>query len=223
MDSYSRLMTRRAKIFFLLWFIAVVTLIWYFARVAAYGKEVWYVASEHRGLDSPRGHEQVVERRTRVVEMVEYLGSRPLRVLYPFYFAATAKDDFGRESDFSNEAEYGYSGTVRYVTLAWDRSPTTNPVTYTIYKGRSSRSYTNSYPAGTNLTLTVPLFDYELSNLVVTVTTTNATNLAWASGLAGPWAKLNTTNWSITNPTALRYFRALGKNGNTVNINARHQ
>ena len=209
-------MTHRAKILFLLWFIAVVVLIWYFAHIAAYGKEVWYVASAHRGIESPKGHEQVLDHRTRVVS---WTGDA-----IPFYFAATATDGWGQESVFSREVVYGWTGGVHFVTLAWDRSLTTNPITYRVYRGRSSGVYTRNFAAGDALVLTVPLFDYELSNLVLTVTTTNATNLAWASGLAGPWAKLNTTNWSITNPTVPRYFRAIGKKaGSTVKINARHQ
>ena len=42
------------------------------------------------------------------------------------------------------------------VTLAWDPSPGTNVITnYKVYLGTSSRTYTNSVSAGTNLTLTV--------------------------------------------------------------------
>ena len=38
----------------------------------------------------------------------------------------------------------------------------------------------------------------------------NATNLQSAVTLSGPWTLLGATNWSATNPPALRYFRALG-------------
>ena len=43
------------------------------------------------------------------------------------------------------------------VTLAWDSSTDTNlgPITYNIYWGVATRTYTNSASAGTNLTLTV--------------------------------------------------------------------
>jgi hypothetical protein len=43
------------------------------------------------------------------------------------------------------------------VTLAWDPSPTTNsgPITYKVYYGGRSGTYTNSVPAGTNLTASV--------------------------------------------------------------------
>lgn len=41
------------------------------------------------------------------------------------------------------------------VSLAWDASVSTNALTYKIYWGVATRTYTNSVSAGTNLTCTV--------------------------------------------------------------------
>jgi multisubunit Na+/H+ antiporter MnhC subunit len=137
-----------------------------------------------------------------------------------FYFVATAQAG-GLESTNSNEVVYVRTNTsVQWVTLAWNRSPTLTTITnYMVYKGRVSGVYTNAYPAGTNLTLRVPLFPPVLTNVVINVTTTGATNLAYASSLAGPWVKVGATNWTATNPPSPRYFRSM-KAGSRVYISS---
>lgn len=142
----------------------------------------------------------------------------PRPILPPYYFAATASNSFG-VSDFSNEVIYTryWKSGISEITLAWNSS--TNALTYWIHKGRTNRVYTISYPAGTNLFMTVPLAWPTLSNLVITVTCMNGgTNIAYSTSLAGPWTKLNTTNWSATNPPAPRYFRGIGARSNIVKI-----
>lgn len=143
---------------------------------------------------------------------------------YTFYFAATAFDRNGLESDYSNEVTYSTTNPMKAVTLAWDASISTNgPLTYWIYQGGASRSYTNHYAAGTNLALAVrPALPR--TNLVLTVTTSGATDLSWAPTLRGPWTSLNATNWSDTNPPAPRYFRAVAnKAGSKLFISRKYQ
>lgn len=127
-----------------------------------------------------------------------------------FYFAATAEAN-GTNSDYSNEVLYRRTNNVQTVTLAWDRSPTTNLTitNYQVFKGRASGVYTNTYSAGTNLTLTVPLLPPPPTNLVIKVTSSGATNLQYATFMVGPWTKVNATNWTATNPPAPRFFRAM--------------
>lgn len=135
-----------------------------------------------------------------------------------YYLTATARFSTGQESGYSNEVKYTNALRLATVELAWD-SYATNVWQYTIYKGRASRSYTNSYSAGTNLTLRVPLFPPVLTNVVITVSClSDGTNIAYASKPTGSWTMLNTTNWTATNPPAPRYFRSLGVKGNAVTI-----
>lgn len=144
-----------------------------------------------------------------------------------YYFAVTARDSNNNTSDFSNELIYlRTNASVQTVKLAWDKSPGTNRIAeYIVWKGRASGNYTNSYSAGTNLTLTVPLLPPALTNLVVTVTTGNATNLQYRAGFAGAWVMLGATNWTATNPPAPRYWRALGRKGTIpfISISAKSQ
>lgn len=150
--------------------------------------------------------------------------SRPVTMPPPFpppakaivrpaaYLAATATDTGGYESDFSNEAVLAL-GTNRanLVTLAWDKSPGTNKIAnYKVYRGAASRSYTTNFSAGTNLTLTVPIYPPSPTNLVVVVTSVNATNLQWATALGKSWSLLGATNYTATNPP-MRVWRGLGR------------
>lgn len=143
---------------------------------------------------------------------------------YTFYFAATAFDKDGLESGYSNEVTYSTTNPMNPVTLAWDASISSNrPITYWIYQGGISGSYTNHYAAGTNLLLTLRP-SLPKTNLLITVTTTGATNLAWAPSLRGPWTSLNSTNWMATNPPAPRYFRSVAKKaGSKVFISGQYQ
>lgn len=148
-----------------------------------------------------------------------------------WYFAATAQDNHGLESDFSSEVSVTnvFSDTnppIFQATLAWDPSPGTNVITnYSVYWGSNSRIYTNFVSDGTNLTVVVPLLKPPpppLTNCVLKVTTTG-TNLYRATSLKGLWSALNTTNYTVTNLPAPCYFRGKGSRGNTVSISSRMQ
>jgi len=138
-----------------------------------------------------------------------------------YYFAATAMDNAGSESDYSTEVMFTNTARTSALTLAWDKSPGTNVITnYNVFWGRASRTYTNKQACGLSLTKTVQLVPPPLTNSVVTVTTTGATNLVWASSLKGPWTKLGVTNWTGTNIAGPRFFRAM-KAGSKVLIAGR--
>ena len=134
-----------------------------------------------------------------------------------YVFAATAVDKFGLESDYSNEVG---CTNLREVALAWDRSPGTNTVTnYFVYWGGTNWAYTTRWPAGTNLTVTLRSPNMvPRTNVVVTVTTTRATNLLAANSLRGPWLRLNATNWTRTNGISPQYWRAVGRTRPTLAI-----
>jgi hypothetical protein len=133
----------------------------------------------------------------------------PKAIIVPvttYFFAATATNDAG-QSEYSNEAVFQNSNHVATVTLRWDA--VTNADSYTVWKGRQSRTYTNAYPTLAT-TVVVALGMPRLTNLVVTVTSTNATNLLYSTSLKGPWSLLGATNYVATNPPT-RFWRAMGK------------
>lgn len=150
--------------------------------------------------------------RLKAIKRIPFLPTKAIPVIpVEYYFAATAQAD-GLESDYSNEVVYTRTNYTPFVTLAWDRSPGTNVVTnYVVWLGTNSGQYTQSFAAGTNLTLTVRILPPPLTNYVVTVSTTLATNLQYRTGFSGAWTRLNATNWTATNPPAPRYWRAMGK------------
>jgi hypothetical protein len=58
-------------------------------------------------------------------------------------------------------------------------------------------------------------------NLIVHVTVSGGgTNIYTATSLSGPWSKLNTTNYWVTNQFGTHYYRGKGKAGNRVAIAA---
>lgn len=128
-----------------------------------------------------------------------------------FYFAVTA-DLASKDSDYSNEVSYGRTNAeTRTVKLGWDY---TNDAAYTfmVFRGRQAGVYTNSYAVGTNRTAIIPLTNaITATNIVVSVTTTGATNLLSANLLEGPWIRLNRTNYVGTNIHSPTYFRGVGR------------
>lgn len=133
-----------------------------------------------------------------------------------YYFTATAIDTLGQESEFSNEVPFtNRAPLARLVTLAWDHSPSTNPLAnYRLLWGTNSRAYfSNTLFAGTATTGTVRILPPILSNLVITVSTSggSVTSLASSASWRGPWTNLNCTNWAATNPGGTRYFRGLAR------------
>lgn len=75
------------------------------------------------------------------------------------------------------------------MTLAWDKSPSANAVTYKVYWSRTPGSYTNSMAVGTNLTATV-------TNLIVGVEYFFAATASEASGLESDFS--NEAAWTVT-------------------------
>lgn len=128
-----------------------------------------------------------------------------------WFFAATATDKQGLESDFSSEVvltNIFSNSPISLVTLAWDKSSGTNVITnYTIYFGSAHTNYTNLTLVGTNLTGTVRVLPAPLTNTVLTVTTTG-TNLYRSSTLNGPWISLGRTSYAVTNSPSPFYFRS---------------
>ncbi|HQL77161.1 MAG TPA: hypothetical protein PLU91_03115 [Verrucomicrobiota bacterium] len=125
-----------------------------------------------------------------------------------WFFAATAKDKDGLESDFSDELSLTETSRIATVTLAWDQSVSwspSNPLTYRVYCGGKSRTYTNIVEAGTNLTAQVRLRPPRLTNWVVTVTGTGG--LWFAQSTCGPWEAMSATSMVLTNPQRSGFWR----------------
>ena len=135
----------------------------------------------------------------------------PLKAAAPttnvWFFAATCTDKSNLSSDYSAEVSLlDTNGTVRTVTLAWDKSQGTNVITnYTIWQGAVSRVYTNWLDVGTNLTGTIrvqPPLPNPPTNLIITVT-----GLRSASA-GGPWQTV--PGWTpivLTNPPGTAFYR----------------
>jgi hypothetical protein len=136
----------------------------------------------------------------------------------PIYFAATATDTNGVESDFSNEAvinHFNGSNLVKTVTLEWDASPSPDITNYTIHWGGASGTYSRSIYAGTNLVWTVDLLVPVHSNRVITIWTENATNIRYAARPCYPWLLAYKTNLCFTNPPApALYYEPMARSSN---------
>lgn len=199
-------MNTRSKIIW--WTLLVLALI---GACICYGKPV----KNHWATQGSGGYDLINGRNHKQEGVVTTIRQAlPVRPLI-FYFAATATDVNGLTSDYSNEDVYVRTGKVQTVTLAWDASQSSSIITnYAVWMGRQSRFYTTNFNASTNLILKVPLFPPALTNIVIIITTSNASDLAYSSTINGLWTMLNATNWIATNPTAPRYFRAVGKSGN---------
>ena len=125
-----------------------------------------------------------------------------------YYFAATATDTYNLESDYSNECVLTNTAHYPIVGLAWGKSPGTNIITnYKIYWGPSTKIYTNSVSAGTNLTITISLVPPPKTNCVITL----------ISGIAN-WAPI-----SYTNSIAQLFYRSKATKVTEVKWNVRAQ
>jgi hypothetical protein len=136
--------------------------------------------------------------------------SRKSAAIRTYYFAATAVSTNGLESDYSDEVQT----TVARPTLAWEDTHQSPRTTYTIYRGTNTARYTASWSAGTNLSLTIPPPILK-TNRVITITTVNATNLAYRPLCPlrpyVPWTLLNTNYLRLVNPTTNYQYRPLGR------------
>lgn len=122
-------------------------------------------------------------------------------------------------------------------TLAWDYADLSTVTNFRIYRGFTPGSYSSSNLTGKVLTtpfvwtsgttnwvavtalgangieseysneIRVPAI---YTNLVVVITTANATNLQYSARLGLAWTKLGATNYTATNPPP-RMWRAMGK------------
>lgn len=124
-----------------------------------------------------------------------------------WYFAATATDVEGLESDFSTELVWTNATRARGVTLAWDASTSPGITNYKVYWGVRAATYTNCVSAGTNLTCSVRLGREPKTNRVVHVSSVNATGMWTAATLQGPWIQVDMTNVTLTNPAPSQFWR----------------
>ncbi|MEN6533060.1 MAG: hypothetical protein ABFD89_05315 [Bryobacteraceae bacterium] len=132
----------------------------------------------------------------------------PQSIIQPprtYHFAATAVSTNGLESDYSAEV----TTTNPRPTLAWDRDTHYAPrTTFHIYRGTNTGLYTTSWPAGTAYVFSVPSVPLP-TNRVLTITTTNATNIAYRPW-TGTWMLSGKTNLTFTNPSVSLEYRPLG-------------
>lgn len=141
--------------------------------------------------------------------------------------------------------------TLRTNWLAWDYTNLTAVSNFSRYWGPAPRSYTNSVLTGlmlsnryvwalgttTYLSVTawgtnglqstnsneVRLPPAPLTNWVLTVTSSGATNLQWRSSLArgAAWHSLGATNYMATNDWGKPWWRGVGRRTNSVTLRAR--
>jgi hypothetical protein len=126
-----------------------------------------------------------------------------------WYFAATATDSDGLESDYSNELVWTNTIGASRIMCAWDAPSSTNSITnYTVFRGLASGSYTFApVHAGTNLSVIFWLVRAPKTNRVVHVSSVNATGMWTAATLKGPWNQVAATNVSLTNPAPSQFWR----------------
>jgi hypothetical protein len=126
-----------------------------------------------------------------------------------WYFAATATDSDGLESDYSNELVWTNTIGASRIMCAWDAPSSTNSITnYTVFRGLASGSYTFApVHAGTNLSVIFWLVRAPKTNRVVHVSSVNATGMWTAATLDGPWIQVAATNVSLTNPAPSQFWR----------------
>jgi len=194
-------MNTRAKLFWLVWLIVVIAVLWWFAKAASGAS---YIHVQRNALHSPKGEEQDVP--TRIA--MPGLPAIPVMPADVFYFAVTAFAG-ALESEFSNEISFTNLGNGNTASLAWDAS-SPGVDGYRVHKGWYSGVYDTTFNSTTNLSQTVWLYQPVRSNLVIVVTSQNATNLQWSTGIGKPWTLLGGTNWSATNASP-RIWRGVGK------------
>lgn len=126
-----------------------------------------------------------------------------------WYFAATATDSAGLESDYSNELVWTNTIGASRIMCAWDAPSSTNSITnYTVFRGLASGTYTfEPVHAGTNLSVAFWLVRAPSTNRVVHVSSINATSMWTSATLKGPWIQVAATNVSLTNPAPSQFWR----------------
>lgn len=139
--------------------------------------------------------------------------------------------------------------TMRWITnrLAWDYPTNWDQVaSINLYRGNYT-NFTVTNNVGKVLTVTVTRTNDQYfavtavgtngeesvfsniirippTNLIVHVYVSGgATNIYHAVSLSGPWSRLNTTNYWVTNQTGTHYYRGRGKAGNRVYIASQSQ
>ena len=125
-----------------------------------------------------------------------------------FYFACTAVDASGIESDYSEEVSWTrYTGGPRTITLAWDYCDGNR---VNLYWGTNSGTYFAPVDAGTNLQWTIRILPEPLTNCVVSVSA-SSTDMEWSFWPEGPWASMSANTWTATNaPAPQLFFRSEG-------------
>lgn len=203
MDRHDKLMTTRDKIFWILWVIIALAAILFTIKVSG----------DSFPTQGSGAYDLIRNPTFRATDIPE-----PLMVTTQsyrnFYFAAIATNSVG-QSDYSNEAVYTRTSAVSFVTLKWDAPEGDSVEGYILYWGKASGLYTNKTYWGTNLIATVRIIPAMPSNLVVSVTETNASNIAWSSSPNGPWSTTGFSKYTTTNPVGPRYFRAYGSKNNS--------
>lgn len=200
-------MSMRTKIFWLIWLIvAIGAIVW---AVKASGTPFPTQGSGAAALISPTAPS--IHEPTAVVPPT----------LHIFYFGLKATNAIGI-SDFSNEAAYTRTNSETYVTLTCDPPVSNNVDGYLLYWGKASGTYTNQSSWGTNRLFTARIVPPMPSNLLVTVTVSNANDMVWSSSLKGPWSRLGSSNFTILNPIGPRYYRGTNRNSK-VFISSRMQ
>ena len=133
---------------------------------------------------------------------------------HPYYFVATAWNS-DLESDYSECLVYTPTNYIINISLAWDS--VTNATSYTVYYGRYTNVYNKSIDAHSNTCVTIQLQQPSKTNVTLTITTSNATNIAYSTNMKN-WTMLNVTNKTYTNPPSPMFVKPKG-NSSSIFVN----
>ena len=151
--------------------------------------------------------------RATAVFLLCLLAATVFGTTHTFYFAATASDTDGLESDYSEEVHWiRTNGGPRSVTLAWDSC---GDNTIKIYWGVAPGDYNHTVDVGPVTEATIELLPPPLTNCVVSVSATGP-DMEWSFFPDGPWVWMLSNTWTETNPPApMLFFRGQGASVST--------
>lgn len=201
-------MNRRDKIFWLVWILFVIALIWFCCHQAARA-ETRRIRVNRPGVYSPKGQEQLMPTIVTVRQATAVPAFPEAIVFPPKQITNTVAWDYADLTQVTNFLLYrgsfpgiytstNLTGKVLRVPFVWT-SRTTN---WAVVSALGTNGLESPF---SNEIRVPPIY----TNLVVSITSVNCTNLQWATGIGRRWSLLGATNYTATNPP-MRIWMGLG-------------
>lgn len=176
------------------------------------------LASHHvvyypKAIRSPKGSEQDVPMLVEKPDVKVNTSPAPATIKHPFVFHTPIAWDYPSNtlSTIANFRIYSGPSRTNYTTNTLAGKVLTNSFPWL----RGTTNFLSVTAIGTNglesdysCELRIP--GVPLTNLVITVTSSGATNLQFSTSVSGYWTNLGATNWAQTNPPTL-FWRAVGR------------